>query len=432
LPLEQLCGTVERNDIVKELWNRAKESRRVWFWGVIALAVGILYIRKGDSLTNPQFWAEDGVIFFLQQYEQGIRAIFNPQDGYLLLVPRLVAIVSQWFLPYRFHPAFYNYCSLLFTLVVIADVFSERLKFKYKPVMAIAVVLVPHYANEIFLNITNIQWILSLLLVTTVLKVEPDAKYGNVTWQKAWDLSTTFVCGLTGPFIVFAAPLFIYKWYTTRHRHRAWLMGVAIFAAGVQGLMQITHSEIPRQEMPNVLLCLGIIGFRAFADNFVGLWMEDVVGRYASLSVLMWVFFGLFVGMCAVIAIAAYRRKVIMPVAIMAAFAAMIITVTFARYTHNLSALFFMDFAPRYSYIPAVMLVWSMVMCLGQPKMWTDVVIKVLLAAMLLSSFTSGFRNGPAIECDWAKWSQQIGKQPDLRIPINPYGWEIVFGKHQP
>jgi hypothetical protein len=38
---------------------------------IIVIAILILIVRKSDSLSNPQLWAEDGAIFFAQQYEYG-------------------------------------------------------------------------------------------------------------------------------------------------------------------------------------------------------------------------------------------------------------------------------------------------------------------------------------------------------------------------
>ncbi|MEB3302173.1 MAG: hypothetical protein VKN56_09410, partial [Cyanobacteriota bacterium] len=45
---------------------------------ILAIIATVLLIRRTDSFVNPQFWAEDGPIFFLQQYEKGLSAIAQP------------------------------------------------------------------------------------------------------------------------------------------------------------------------------------------------------------------------------------------------------------------------------------------------------------------------------------------------------------------
>ena len=63
----------------------------------------VLYARMPDAFSHPQFWAEDGTIFFLDAHSGGWRALLDPYSGYLHLIPRAVAWLAE-LLPYELIP----------------------------------------------------------------------------------------------------------------------------------------------------------------------------------------------------------------------------------------------------------------------------------------------------------------------------------------
>src|SRR5258707_11015955 len=76
----------------------------------------LLVLRRPDAITNPQFWAEDGPVFFFGQISHtGLSALMVPYAGYLLGVPRLVAAFAALF-PASSAPLIFN----LFALAIAA------------------------------------------------------------------------------------------------------------------------------------------------------------------------------------------------------------------------------------------------------------------------------------------------------------------------
>src|SRR5580692_2207009 len=72
----------------------------------------LLFLRRPDALANPQFFAEDGMIFFHDQLLFGIRqALWIPHAGYVLAVQRLTALLGSYFCPVL-APAVYNITAL--------------------------------------------------------------------------------------------------------------------------------------------------------------------------------------------------------------------------------------------------------------------------------------------------------------------------------
>src|SRR5258708_12821630 len=65
----------------------------------------ILFSRRPDAILNPQFYAEDGTYWYADAYHFGFRCLFIPEAGYLLTVPRLLALFTPFF-PFSFLPFF--------------------------------------------------------------------------------------------------------------------------------------------------------------------------------------------------------------------------------------------------------------------------------------------------------------------------------------
>ncbi|WP_088892088.1 hypothetical protein [Leptolyngbya ohadii] len=388
---------------------------------VLAIAAIVLAIRKTGALLNPQFWAEDGPIFFLQQYEEGAIAIFKPYAGYLLLIPRLVALFADTFFSYAAVPLVYNLASLILTLIVAASVFSPRFQVRYKPLFALAIVLVPLYSNEVFLNITNVQWILALLPLIVLLKEEPDRSYGNVQVQWAIDIAAIVLCGLTGPFIVLMMPLFIWRRFVDRSHYRRIALLAVVSVSLIQILFIVSDSG-GGQEGSTLLSLIGniprqmnILGYRVFAGLFIGIKAPYSLSRYFFVLYLILVF--------VMLRYAVPKKNYLIPFCLI--FQALILLAAFAKFGDGVSVLIPVgDHGIRYFYIPYVMLTWSLLVLLESHEKPIRFLTAILLTLVVISSLTSGFRSYPFIDYNWKAYSQFIGKE-DVTIPINPEGWDL-------
>lgn len=382
---------------------------------VLAAAALILYIRKTGALTYPQFWAEDATVFFIEQYNQGACALFNPYAGYLHLVPRLAALLTDAFFPYHAAPFAYNYLSLAITLLVVLSVFSERFNAGNKPLLALSVVLVPHYNGEVFLNITNVQWVLALLLVITLLKDEPSPQYGNVKAQSALDFSAIIFCGLTGPFIVFLLPFFIARSYKKRTPYNAGITLAALAAASVQVFFMATSYAPEAERTPdNLFVFASVIGRKFFGNLFLGNSLPYDLNPFMLSAAFALILF--FIAYLAFWSEKTRRFHIAVFLGLMSA----VLLATLVKFKSNPLTLVPPENGVRYSYLVYVMMAWSLIALMGRKEAWKGYVIKALLVAGLASSLVSGFRSEPFEDHYWAGWSRLIGEEPRVQIPINP------------
>lgn len=401
-------------ELFEELFKKPNSRNSVLL--ILSLTALILIVRKTDALLNPQFWAEDGSVFFLQQYENGASALFQPYAGYLHFVPRLVAFFAESFFPYALVPAIYNYSSLIITLVVTLSIFSPRFQINNKPLVALAIVLVPHYSNEIFLNVTNLNWILAIMLIVVLFKKNPGHSYGNIIIQYVCDLTIIIFCGLSGPFIVFLMPFFGWKWFTKRKLYNSLIFLAVVIVSLVQ--LSFIASEPTNSQQINVSFEAfnAVIGYKMIGSLFLGQKIAYGINPYV-LSLLYLAALVLFLGF-------AYNKKDSFSLTCIG-ISLIFLLATFYRFVDGLEILIPPENGQRYFYIPYIMVTWSLIALQGKQAKWKN----ILLPLILISSLTSGFHSSPFVDYNWNLYSESIGKQ-DVSIPINPPGWQFEVKAH--
>ncbi len=378
---------------------------------IVGLISGfVLFVRKPDSLVNPQLWAEDGVIFFQQQLELGLGAIFTPYNGYLHLAPRLVAAFADRLFPYCWVPAVYNYLCLLITIGVAVSVYSNRLSISHRPLLALSLVFVPHFENEVFLNITNLQWILCPLLLVTLFKTAPSGNFFRKGLSVASDFLLLLLCGLSGPFLLLLSPFFVGRALIKRDSYSVVLAGVVFIITLVQ--LSFIHSQPPeiQGEGPDLEVLLELIGKRFLGELFLGVTIS------AGLPSFIWVLLlPLFCVYFWKILQARHWRSMVC-----LSFGVILFLAVLYKFKNDWGILLPSSNGPRYFFLPYLMTIWSIILLQEKIKIsgW------IALLFILIASLTSGFRSDPLPDKAWHNYCERIGEEP-LVVPINPEGWKI-------
>jgi hypothetical protein len=205
-------------------------GRKILPW-ILLLA---LISRRSDRLTTPQFWAEDGKVFFAQAYGAGWSIWFQPYAGYFLLVPRIIAWLWAG-LPWQWTPLAYNASALAVWAYIICRIGAARLPAAFRWLAAAAMVCTIH-SGEVFLNITNLQWPLALLLAVNLL--EPPPRGPQETVHRCIE---SVIAGLTGPLVLVASAGALARAFSLHRRREGWFLLAAFFATAVlQGLAYAT------------------------------------------------------------------------------------------------------------------------------------------------------------------------------------------------
>ena len=175
------------------------------------------YARNGFVEISSLLWSEDGSIFLTEIYITGIASIFEPSAGYYHLYPRLVSLIV-YFTDISFAPIIFLIATLipLFMLVAVAYRFICSLGVNY--ILASFITLtafsVP-LTNEIYLNLTNIQWYIFILLFLVVVY---DDSRSFLPKYIFYPLLVIF--SLTGPFSIYIACVIVLKIFLDRFRFK--------------------------------------------------------------------------------------------------------------------------------------------------------------------------------------------------------------------
>jgi hypothetical protein len=197
-------------------------------WMVLACAV-LLALRKPWALHTPQLWAEDGSIFLTQDEQLGIRAWWEPYNGYLHLLPRLIAWTASHTADPAWWPAIYNGLAFAITVALFARLASRRVELPAKAGLMLTFVLVVG-TGEVLINATNLQWVTAFYLVLQLF-----TRPATTLVQRIGDLAIVLVIGLNGPFAIVLWPLFAWRAWRDRHPDTMAALGAVTLCAAVQG-----------------------------------------------------------------------------------------------------------------------------------------------------------------------------------------------------
>ena len=210
---------------------RARHLPR-WGWPLAALAaLAVVISRRPDAVTNAQFWAEDGTVWFATAYNHGgFASLLTPYNGYLQVFSRLVAAL--------FTPLGLRWAPLTFNLVAIAVqvapalfLLTSRLDdaapLPGRAALAAVYLLIPSF--EVNANLTNAQWHLAVLATLVVVARVPRGR----PWR-AFDIAAVVLSALTGPFGFLLILVLGIRWLGARERWFLLLGGLCLLCDAVQ------------------------------------------------------------------------------------------------------------------------------------------------------------------------------------------------------
>lgn len=179
---------------------------RYWQHGLIfLLACALVVTRRPDAVYHPQFWGEDGHVWFADAFNYGWwQALFRTQDGYFQTLPRLAASLAL-LVPLALAPLIPNLIAIMVEALPVNLLLSARSaawgSFRQRSLLACVYVALPN-CREMDGVITNSQWVFALSGFLVLALSPPRSRA-----ERVLDLSALLLCGLTGPFCAFLVPV---------------------------------------------------------------------------------------------------------------------------------------------------------------------------------------------------------------------------------
>jgi hypothetical protein len=178
---------------------------------LVILGTLLLFARRTENLLYPQFWAEDGTLYFREFFNEGgsLSLLFRRDDGYLNIFPRLVTAFSLLF-PMRSAPLIFNLSAFLVQALPLLYLAGNRSStflpsFPLKAVVSLLYVCIPN-SSETYVNVANSSWYLLIIALLVVVCAPPRSAVVRLA-----ELLMLTLCALTGPVILFLLPILLYR-----------------------------------------------------------------------------------------------------------------------------------------------------------------------------------------------------------------------------
>lgn len=219
----------------------------VWQHAIVfALVVVAIVSRRPDALLNPQFYAEDGSVWFADAWNLGyLHSLTLAAGGYLNLLPRLVCGLAI-LIPLKSAPLLLNWFGIVIQALPVNVLLTSRCAnwgaLWLRTLQAGLYVVLPN-SSELHITITNAHWHLALLACLIAFSDRPE----NGAWR-AFDIAIAALTGLTGPWCLVLTPLVLVFWW---HRRQSWslviagLLSACVIAQGSELLLHFQRPQTP-------------------------------------------------------------------------------------------------------------------------------------------------------------------------------------------
>lgn len=406
---------------------------------VAAASLLIILTRKPDAFFNAQFWAEDGVVWYQQAYETGWKSLLLPQNGYFQTVSKLTAVLAQRF-PLAYAPLLFNLVSAAFKILPVLLVFSSRSASLFSSIwsrVAVCSLYLAHpYSWEVFLNVTNIHWHLALAaLVLLYFESWPGL------WRKLVDAGVMMLCGLSGTFALFLAPIAAWRWYRSRSR-RALVLGLLLAATAMIQLAAIITTASGTRSAAQLDASLGwlvrIVGGQIGAAGLLGeAWVHLFATTWWNAEIALPLAFGCFAALIFARAWWASKHPALCGLTLLAA---MVFVAALASPQISSSQGQWPLFAKpgvggRYVFIPIVALHAALLWVAtgDQHRIWRRAAA-LALAVVVLVAIPASWRIPPYRDFQFVEHAARFEASPPgtiVEIPINPVGWSLRLRKKE-
>lgn len=381
---------------------------------LLAGAAVLFIARRIDAVLRPQFWAED-FVFLLEAEARGLGSLFEPRAGYLHIVPRLIAWSCSYLDPFL-QPGLFTALSIVVTLVIVRVCLSARHDLPLKPLLALSVVLIPH-TGEVYFNPTNLQWIMALGVLVTALKKDP-------LTPREWvaDAGLLLLAGLSGPFCVFAGPLFLLRAMERRTWSSYILLGLCGLAAAAQ-LWCVAHAA-PDTEFSgpfSLSALVANVGFRWGIGAIFGPLIPGVPKFVTIVAGWLIILFAIYA------AVAGSARRY---ACYLIGFTLLLLLASATRKRFDVWQFGDSANGDRYWYLPKVLLIWCLALgTLQVTRRWVRVASFALLACGAIG-VARQFVTAPYPDHEWYAKAGDIRQGKAVPIVITP-GWSLTYLRTQ-
>jgi hypothetical protein len=395
-----------------------------WTWAFF-LSVSALVMKAPDAFRVPQFWAEDGAVFFVQQWRHVAPQLFAPYAGYLVIIPRTIACIAK-LLPVMYAPVIYVFCATLIGAAALASLRDmERIGMPF--VLTVGIFALTPTNGEVVAVLTNVQWLLQFYLLAYLVRFATAPEQLHRTKGTIVMLAAS----LTGPFAIFACAalfaLLVMRYFLASAGERSVrqtmrLVGtgeaVALFLGGTVQGATLAFAEPAKTQSSSLGLLTGI------GSELHALQVHVLGAAVVSDRLFLGVFLGLLV---TAFLLQIRRRPALTAFLAIVLFVALQFVAVAAKFENQPGILAPFVNGDRYFIAVKVVFWWSLAFCaltLVSRQLATGLVIAALIAISVLTD--APLRRPAMADLTWPRYAARIQAGEEfVAVPINPVPWSF-------
>lgn len=399
---------------------------------LVFLAAAVLIVsRRPDAVLNPQFFGEDGAIWFPDAYMFGwMSSLVHSQNGYFQTLPRLVSALAL-LVPFRFAPLLLNLVGIAVQILPVNIILSARCRvwapISVRALMAVAYIGLPN-TRELNAAIEEGQWHLALAACILVLACVPASK----AWR-IFDLCVIVLSGFSGPFSVLLLPVAIVFWWFRRNRWRLTIICSITITSIIQlsALIQSATATRPRIALGATRsLFVKLLAGQVYLGALLGetsaptQYSDRILGIAALLGTAITVYclikarleFKLFVGFAFLVFAASLRNPMVS------------MTVPQWQVLRDSPGI-------RYWFFPMLGFTWALIWCLTASRNWVMRSLAIAGSFALMVGISRDWQYPPYTDFHFQQHAKQFESAAPgtlATIPILPDGWFMRLTKRAP
>lgn len=371
---------------------------------VIVAVVGLVLLlldRNVHLFVNPQFWAEDLDVYFVQDRLLGATALLAPHNGFIQFSCRLIAWAAGFFPP-PIVPHIYAY-SFLAAIggAAVLTYTSPSFSGWAKPVAALTLVAAP-VSSEVFYGMCYTPWVLGPVVGLALIERNPSVVRGAVL------LLVFALIGASSPFALVAIPFVAWKLYREKNQF-ALLLAIASVVTSMLHFRFIVdrflHSNAGGGGADKMATFFSIFYRWAIGVSYPGAAIAFMISAasVAAIGTYFWLnrsrinrkityFFGYGLVLLAVSCAGAYPQ----------------------HDAHQFGAL------GRYFYIPIVMWIWTVLATEGALTRSSTTIPTATISLLVLYFAHASTQEGRVIDLEWQKTTTCLLTEVKCTSPMNP------------
>jgi len=400
---------------------------------VFLLSVAAVVSRRPDVLFNAQFWAEDGKVWYADAFNLGVvEPLLSPVAGYFGTLPRLAAVLGL-LLPIGIVPLLFNGIAIVFQVLPVQFLLSSRCRewgsFRARALFGFLYLALPN-SVEMHANITNTQWRLALLALMILFALP-----GRTALWNAFDVVVLTLSALSGPFIIFIAPI-AFVLYRAERRSR-WRLSLSL-VSGIGAIVQAMAVLLTGRQDRVVQAIRGATPELLVQILAKQVFLAALLGRRTIAGVSFdsgWGWIAAILAVCVGISIEIYvllKAPLMWKAFILFSFCILGVSLAFPMTKSPQWPALLASGGVRYWFFPMLAFIASLVWMLQERN--PAVLRGTALVLLLVMGFgiVQDWGHPRPVDFDFPAWVRKFSEQPPgtrLFIPINPAGWTMELMK---